>query len=230
MPNRKGQSTNRRSGTRGRRPNQGLMSSRNNNPLDQLVDLESSQRAAQLPRVRDKVPMVIAHNPIYTTTFAIALGTITPSLSADVINAYSFNISQAQLNAAWVAIFDLYRFLEIQVNFIPLNPSASQSPLYTAIDYDDAVPVSIAVLTAYETLQITAGPHMTTRTFTPRSIINAVVPTGAFSVSNRQWLDLSVQSTPFYGLKYGVPLLASGSATPQFSVNARCIVQLKNVR
>jgi len=210
--------------------NGGLQSSRNNNPLNQLVDLESAQRAAQMPRIRDKIPMVVSRDPIWTTTGTISFGTITPSLSLDVIGGLSFHLDQLANSAAFVQIFDVYRIIEVQVNFVPINPSASQNPLYTVIDYDDATSITINAMTQYETLQITAGPHMTTRTFTPRTIINAVAPGGAFSMKAFQWLDVATPTTPYYGLKYGIPALSSGSATPVYQVSFRLVVQFRHTR
>lgn len=184
------------------------------------------------PSIRDKRPMVIRRRKPHTFVQGIDGGTITPSLTLDVIGgiAISLNNVPAADLTAFTQLFDQWRIVEMQVNFIALNPSATESPLYTAIDLDSSAAVTLAQILGYETLEITQGQKSTSRTFTPGTLIAGATTSNLLNAPDGTWIDCATPAQAYFGLLYALPAQSAGSATPAFRITTKAVFQFRNLR
>jgi hypothetical protein len=216
-----------------------VVAQRRNQPtrqqFDQLLDIEKTRMGGSTPQVRDKIAMVIKRKKVHTFVQSVDYGSLTPSLTADVIGGQAFQLNQlptADLTA-YQTLFDQYRIVEIAFDFTSLNPSATESPLYTAIDYDSATAPTLASIEQYETLQIQQGQWSTHRVWTPQARLVAytgATATQAANSTNGQWFDVSSPATSYYGVLWVIPANASSSATPTYRLTGRLVMQFRNIR
>ncbi len=158
--------------------------------------------------------------------------------------AIGFELGDLNQYSTLTALFDQYRFEEVEISFTPNNnainqvaASTSQATvplLYGVLDFDDATaPTSLAQVIEYDSCQIAQaweGLHFRVRP----SLTPAIYATGAFTgygVSGTQWLDCNSATIPHYGIKGLVTALAA-SATTSFVWSIRCkyIVSFRNTR
>lgn len=201
----------------------------------QLLDMERTHLGGAPPQIRDKTPMATSRNRVYTFVQTVDQGTLTPSLTLDVLAGYEFRLNQlatADLTA-YQTLFDQYRLIEVQLQFVALNPSATEAPLYSCIDYDSSATATINQIEQYSTLQISQGQYTTIRTLSPRARLVAytgATATQAANSSPMQWFDLGAPATSYFGVLVGIPLSAATSATPAYRVTSRFVMQFRNVR
>jgi len=202
----------------------------------QLLDMERSHLGGAPPQIRDKTPMSSKRNPVYTFVQTVEQGGfLIPSLTLDVIAGYQFRLDQLPSTdlTAYQTLFDQYRIIEVQLQFISMNPSATEAPLYTCIDYDSSTAVTINQIEQYSTLQISQGQFTTLRTLTPRARLPAYTTATASQAANStagQWFDIGTPSVSYYGVLVGIPASSASSATAAYRVTARFVMQFKNVR
>lgn len=119
---------------------------------------------------------------------------------------------------AWKELYDLYSIKGVSVRFVPkantlsvldLGAAASNGvipEIITAIDLDDAtIPTSIADLLEYGTFRRQRFTRDHKRYFVPRGqtmVYNGLASTAYGLMPKRQWLDMSNDSVPLYGIKW----------------------------
>jgi hypothetical protein len=203
--------------------------------LRQIAASEITQSRGTPPPVPDIKPMSTTLGKVYTFQKKFSPGTmITPSTTLDVFGAVQFDLNSTTDASSFQALFDAWRIKQVTVDFVPLTTGPYQSPLYTVIDYDDAsTPTTIASLLEYDTCAMIQGGTLQKRTFAPRVALaayNSTLFTNYAEASANQWNDVASPSTKYYGLKYGVPSLTGGTATPTYTLVYTIVYQFKSGR
>lgn len=203
------------------------------NDLTSLIRLQDNQALKREPRVADSLPMRVKPKRLYTAVQTIALGNITASNVTPAIGSYSFTLSMLTDNASYTTIFDAWRILQVEVQFLPRSQlSTSTSSLLTVIDYDDAnVLASIVAFYSYDTLQVSPAGVPTTRVFSPKIAV-AAYNSATFSgyTQSSPWIDCASPNVPYYGLKYALNTVSVSPTGPEYDVYATTIYQFRSQR
>lgn len=167
-------------------------------------------------------------NQIYSffQTSHIANALVTSTLVSTFVGI-NFTMNLVDQVAALQAVFDQYRFNEIEVWIIPKGSSDNKesslmsSLLYSVIDYDDsAAPANLAALTDFSNCVVSNIADGHYRHFRPHAAVAAYA--GAFnSYVNVEspWIDLNSPAVQHYGIKFGCDITA-------VNVNIDLIVKL----
>lgn len=130
------------------------------------------------------------------------------SAAGDVQFAYSFSLSDLNNVTEYASLFDQYRIVLIEVDFIPVvtqnngDNKHDYGRLITAIDLDDANGLTAAQLSEYSTCRITNSTSVCKRKWVPHTAEAAYA--GVFtSYSNKTgaWIDLGSPGVLYYGIK-----------------------------
>lgn len=227
---------------------------RNNNKLNrrkfrpeptQVRDLRTEKylsdiKEAQILEVNGLLPPVpdvdwnrISKDKVYSFEKRVSITSVSSSTTVDVSGAISFSLSLLPEAASYQNVFDAWRIMQAQVCFMPqsigLNATAV-SPLTTVIDYDDLTTLTQASMLEYDTCMttMTARPHI--RTLVPRKAVaeySGSAFTGYGQAVPGQWTDSNSANTPYYGVKYVVPVSA---AVQVYSVYVTLLIQFRNTR
>ncbi len=168
---------------------------------------------------------------MYTFERVYTLPTITSPSTVDISGAIGPSLAQFPGAADFTNLFDQYRIIQIQIDFVANSSSGFYSPFYSVIDYDDYnVAAGLTDLLQYQTLMVTQSNAVHTRTFTPRLATAAYGGVAFTSYANSSawtWIDVASPTVNYYGLKYYWPAGASaGTLTPI----VRGIIQCRSVR
>ncbi len=116
-------------------------------------------------------------------------------------------------------MFQMYRIIEITVNFIPTgvfsnSTGGSATPsfidfgtFHTSIDLqDDTVPISVAEISQYRTHQAVVTGALVSRTWTPRTLgrVYAGVTDGYYCLDPYLWLSTDYNDVNHYGIKWAL--------------------------
>lgn len=203
------------------------------NLLRQIQLNTNSVRQGTSPMVPDIQLMQVPRNKVYTFARSVQLSNI--AMVTNVDTTVALGLSLNDLSASdFVGLFDEYRIIQIRFTFEPFFPQSgtvSPSPIYTAIDVDDAASAgSLAAVLQYDSSQ--SNPFMTTfsRTLTPSFSLAAYsgaftsfTTTGAYD----QWLDTASPSVIYYGIKLWCPGFTF-TGTYGIRVLATAIVQCRH--
>lgn len=164
---------------------------------------------------------------------------------SDVFASWAFCLADIPNVASVGALFDQYRIDEIHFRLRSRNPAvyianiASPNNNFTAplivIDRDDnTAPTTLGELQQYDNCQQISAQDSIDVIFEP-SITPSVFSAGAFSGyavddSGKYWLDVANTSIPHYGIKVGMPALASTASKYDWDVEAIYKVSFLNVR
>jgi len=161
--------------------------------------------------------------------------TLTSSSVAPVFSAQNFTFNQFDQVTQLAAVFDQYRFVMIECEFIPgvndNNVAATNMGLFaTVIDYDDATVLSsFNTALDYTNCLVGSGYEAQRRTFIPHTAVAAYA--GAFtSFSNvtSPWIDSGSPSVQHYGLK--TAWTATTTTAQIMTLLPKVWVQFRNVR
>jgi len=198
----------------------------------QLMDIQRTQLHGVPPGVRDEKPRIAPARQVYSFFQTILLGTITPSLTADTLGGYAVSLNNIPTGdlTSFTTLFDQWRIKQLSFTFVSLNPSATEAPLYTAIDLDSSTGVTLATIVGYATCQINQGQVTTVRTFTPGTLLAGATTTNLVNAPDGTWIDCASPAQAYYGILYAIPLNAASSATPAYQVQCRVLFQFRNLR
>jgi hypothetical protein len=200
--------------------------------LKEMVRTQEIQQRGTLPAVPDIPRMMIKSDAVYTTQLSYLGAVLTQSTTLDIKQPYSFSFNSIANNTAWSNVFDEYRVIQISAEFVPNSTASTSSPFYSVIDTDDAnIPTNLATLLGYSSLQLTEGGQIHRRVFCPRIAVAAYTGgsfTGFANQSPYVWIDTTLPTVVYYGLKTYWPLNAVGGATLQPTF--RLIVQFRKAR
>jgi hypothetical protein len=172
-------------------------------------------------------------NNVFSVEKTVAKASINLSATIDQANIFSFTLSDLPQVSAWTAVFDVYRIMQVEVDFLPVLPSTQGTPpLYTVIDYDDNNALtSLGATLEYDTIMITQMGQMCRRILKPR--VSVALYGGAFTqfgqVQN-QWIDAASPGTIHYGVKTYFPSYTGATTGVAYNVVARYLIQFKNTR
>lgn len=206
-----------------------------NSQLDQLIQYESSQTLASQPAVTDVQYPRLNPNQVYTFERSWQIGTVQLATAPlDTFGSIFTQLDDLPGYTEFTALFDLYRFDKLQIDFIPTQQTGYSGNLVTVIDYNDAsVPVSIANLMQYQTAQQNAAGSTVRRVFTPRIDLAAYSGSAftSYATAAMQWIDTASPDVIHYGVKWGVQgIIAQISTDVKWIINAKAIIQFKNPR
>jgi hypothetical protein len=147
---------NKRNTTKSRRSRQNAMQTRD---LSAIADNTAGMTRAIGPIIPDQRPMQFTNRgQLHTFSRKYVYGTITASTSVDQAGVVYFTLSAFPNSAEFSSLFDEYRVLQTQVEFITLTTGPYVQPLSTIIDYDDANAVAnLNELLEYETCMTTSA-------------------------------------------------------------------------
>lgn len=202
--------------------------------LNHISDNTAALQRATGPRVPDPQRIQFSEkDKVYTFSRRYVIGNITPSATVDQAGAYNFTLSAFPDSAEFTSLFDMYRIVQLTVEFIPLTQGPYNAPLTSIIDYDDSNAVAnLNELLEYQSSMTSTSGATHVRTFTPH--VSTAVYGGAFTnfatAPNRLWIDAASSNTQYYGLKYYLPALTGGTTTAVYTVYVTGILQFKRVR
>lgn len=145
----------------------------------------------------------------------------------ETTGALAFLLTDLAGYTDFTTLYDQYRFVAVEVKFIPVYPTynaiaAATSQwglMYTAIDYDDASPGSVALLRENATCLASHPTKEVIRRVVPHTAV-AEYGAGAFtSYGNKigDWIDSSSPGVAHYGVKYALQA-SVGTILPIFTV------------
>lgn len=163
--------------------------------------------------------------------------------------ALKFLLSDLPQATTFTALYDQYKITKIVLRLYPVYAygqfgqagvatlaAASTNRAFLLVDYDDAIaPSNLLAMRDYQNvkeydLNLQKGPiHVT---FTPHIAIAAYAAGVFTSYANRgsQWCDCGSAAIEHYGVKIGIPQVATGNFTTGFDVEAEYYISFKNVR
>lgn len=179
----------------------------------------------------------------FTTVQTIAPVSINPSTAGPTFGHFSFALSDLDQVASFSAIFDQYKFVEVEILFVPAQTvntiqtvaANSTNPfLYVVVDRDDATNLaSTAAAREYDNCQIincTSGLKVRLRPNYTRAIYAAGVFSG-YEICDPIWLDMANTGIPHFGVKYACDGI-NGSSTQQigWSTIIHYKIAFRNIR
>jgi len=182
--------------------------------LKSLNQKQENQEVKRLPRTPDIPVMKLKQQRIYNFRETYSAATITASTSLPVFGALNFQINSLGDLSSYQGLFDAYRIIQAEVQFIPKYVVGSNTGvplLFTVIDYDDSsTPTQISQLLDYDTVQISPGDVLQSRVLTPRAALGVYgsTLTSYGQTANSQWMDLASPQVQYYGVKYGLEAAA----------------------
>jgi hypothetical protein len=198
---------------------------KNFNLLKQIQLNTAAQIAQQVP---DTVVMPVLKESSYSVILG-ASTTFTNTTTVPVFPTLNFTGSLFNDFANYATVFDKYRFLEVEVDFICVNPSQNGNGLFvTCIDYDDdAALSSLNQILDYKNAYTTNTAANFKRTLIPRCTLAAY--SGAFTsyaeAKAGQWLDCASNGIIHYALKC---YLGPSIPITQYQIVIRAHLQFKN--
>lgn len=179
-------------------------------------------------RVPDTVQMPILNESSYSVILGAAT-TFTNSTSVPVFPTLNFTGSLFNDFTNYSTVFDKYRILEVEVDFICVNPTNSGAGLFaTVIDYDDDSALSnLNQALDYKSCYTCPTTANFKRTLIPRMTLAAY--SGAFTSYAEgkagQWLDCASSGIIHYGVKC---VINPSVPATQYQVVIRAHIQFKN--
>jgi hypothetical protein len=187
--------------------------------------------------------MQLSTRKVYTFKRSSIGPTISGSTSSSVFGAASFTLAQFDSTSEIAENYQLYRFLEITVKFVPTAPLvnavnvANSSPsdfghFHTAIDnHNDNVPISMAELEEYKTHQVVRTGQYVARCFTPRTLGRCYggVTDAFYAMPAGVWLSTDYNDGVYYGIKWALSqLVGLANGSTFYTVQLDAVIQGKN--
>lgn len=200
-----------------------------------IADSQITQNQGRPPAVPDVPRLLLKRDKVFTFARSLTLASLVPSTTVDLFGAYSFHLDQCANYTEFTALFDQYRIMQVQIDFIwDLGQNSGCSPLYTILDYDDAsAPVNLGEYLQYDTLMITSGGSRDhSRVVHPQAA--AAMYSGTFTsfgnAPRMMWQNCASPGIQYYGVKYAIPASAGNPTTAAYQVVAKYVLQFRNTR
>jgi len=201
--------------------------------LGQLVHLNDAQTTRMIPEIPDIPPVILSRRKIHTVAleymFVITSNSLTENSAAIAVS-----LSSAAGYLPYTQIFDQYRIAHVKVVFNPSGTvpaaNAAVGDITTAIDTNDAMPLTSDVLQKKETsMTVPVGNKYFERRITPAfasAAYNGTLST-AYAES-KGWVDVSSPSASWYALKYSQSI--SSTAQTPWKVSVTMIVNFRSIK
>lgn len=207
--------------------------------LKRLEEQARNDARVDPPMTRDKIPMQLSNDRIYTFKRSCIGPTMGTNTSATTFGAISFTLQTFDTTSEIAENYQLYRIVEITVKFIPTTlpttvgagSAVNSGNTRTVIDYRNAnVPVSIAELEQYKTCQTVQTFQRFTRTFTPRSLGQAYggVTPAYYIMPAGTWASTDYNDLEYYGIKWAVGANAGLGSITAYSTAVDAVIQCRN--
>jgi len=199
-----------------------------NSQLQLLKQIQLNTAATIAQQVPDTVIMpVLKERP-----YSVILGATTTFTNNTTVPVFpTINITGSLFNdfAQYSNVFDKYRILEVEIDFICVNPTIDGNGLFvTVIDYDDDSALSsLNQALDYKNAYSCSTTTSFKRTFIPR--ISMAAYSGAFTSYAEgkvgQWIDCASSGVLHYGLKTH---LGASIPSTQYQLIIRAHLQFQN--
>lgn len=145
---------------------------------------------------------------------------------------YTFQLNQCVQYTDWVAVYDQYRIVAVEISFSPIYNTITktvdgQGRLFTCIDYDDAAaPTGPNDVRRFDTCIVTNAYSPVTRRLVPRCA--DALYSGAFTSygsSANRWIDCASPGVQHYGVKAWVD--PSTSVPTTYSVEIKMYLEFR---
>lgn len=158
-------------------------------------------------------PSFVVHNDVYRVTQTQEFTSwVTSSTSINVYNSFQFTASNFDQWSSITAVFDQYRFDQVEVTLIPQNSqgySETNAGLIAVVcDYTDAAALtSFAQALDYPTVQVTRWTDPIRVTFKPHVAVAAYSGTfTSYASEASPWIATTSSGVQHYGFKIaGLP-------------------------
>jgi hypothetical protein len=193
-----------------------------------------SNPAADLIVPRNIEKMSTSRN--YTMRKKYQLRNIASVATGFIGYGFNFRLADLPLYTEMQALFDQYRIIAVEVEFVPaqtesINVTDVVPRIYHTVDFDNAtIPPNLDVILDYQRTRMNYMTQYFKRSFKPCSATN-VFSTGsapAYSVVQDQWIDILYPTVEYYGLKVGID--SSGATIFTYQPTATVYIELRNVR
>jgi len=192
----------------------------------QMTQTRAPPNEPDMPRIRLKPKKKV------TQVFQYSAGNITGNSSTETTGALTFSLSVAAGNSSYLSSFQMYRILQVTVEFIAgsvglTGTSNTNGQFYTAIDYTNSTTGIGSALSEYPNVQISPSIQYVERTFVPAclSVVYNGPATSAYAPEYRKWMSTEYAGAPHYGLKYSQT--QTSSAVTPYNIQVTMIVQFK---
>jgi len=160
-------------------------------------------KAFRLTSVPSSVPR--AGSSTYWVVEKQLLGQISTSITTLVEQNYSFQVSQLNSSASYLAVFDQYHIAQVSLTFSSLqapNSAGVLADFHTALDLDNQTNLgSIAAIDSYSSSQVDNLSYGKSVTRSVRPCIKTTSGSSAASVCERQWVDSAFNAIAHYGIR-----------------------------
>jgi hypothetical protein len=163
-----------------------------------------------------------------------------PVNATDILGSLTFKLSDLPELSSFTNIYEQYKFVKVEVSFIPLvnlvnttTGTPASHPLLVVIDYNNnGNPPNINALLDYTNLKITPCNKAVKITLQPHSL--ALMYDGSAGQAGgsipAQWITTTQTSIVHYGIRYGIKSTGSGTIIPQnWAVYLKYTVLFKGV-
>jgi hypothetical protein len=195
--------------------------------VDEIMLLQMQQLRYGRPNVADVIFPNIKPKS-YTFAVSYPLTQLTASSTVVTVASYVFTLGALPNYAAFGNLFDRYRILMVNAQFLPNNVNVTlNGTVTTAIDYDDASSPSAELPQRDTALTVPIGTYFE-RTLRPR--LAAAAYSGSFTsyanLPSTTWLDAASSNIQYYGIKAYVPVASANGGI--YNITAKLIIQFKN--
>lgn len=196
--------------------------------VSELKEIDRNTAVGIGMQVMDTVKMPILRERTYSVIMSSST-IFTNSTSVPVFPVLSFTGGAFNDFSVYANVFDKYRILEVEVDFICVNPHLDGNGLFlTVIDYDDDTLLTSNNQAFDYKSCLSMGTSATfKRTLIPRMSFAAY--SGAFTSyaegKSGQWIDCASPSVIHYGIK---TVLGASIPQTQYQVVIRAHIQFKN--
>lgn len=197
---------------------------------DQLVTRNIKDSHSLRESVHDVTRNSLKRNKTYTFIRKYRIGAVSASSVTGAAAGYAFNLATVPNASEFTTLFDQYRIKQVTVTFLP-NYIQANVPLYTALDYDDALtPPTLLSVFEKDTCRISEANQVVERTFNPRALreVYATPVTSGYETAVSPWLDTQNDTVPHYGLKYFIAQLPASGLTNTYEVNVELMIQCRS--
>lgn len=205
------------------------------NPTAKGVDGHTwSALANGLPFMQGPFPDNAPYNFVQTSESDTALTTSNVGLTT--YSTY-FTLGSSPQSAQFAAVFDQYRLMEVQVWFVPVNPTSpsgaavNRGMLYSVVDYDNITALgSAAAAQSYTNCVSSPCTVAHYRRFTPHMAVGAYSGTfTSYANLQRQWIDCTSNAVQHYGLKIIATQCDAAADAVVYNAVFRIWYQFRNV-
>jgi len=195
--------------------------------LKDLLEYQRQQLRYGRPNVEDVLFPSIKPKK-YSFSVSYPLTALNASSTLATVASYAFTLNALPNYVAFANLFDRYRILSVNLQFLPNAMNvAINGTVTTAIDYDDTSSPTAELTQRDTALTVPFGTYFE-RTLNPRAA-SALYGGSAFTSYGNvygEWVDTASSGVQYYGLKAYVPIASANGNI--LNITAKLLIQFKN--